>query len=122
MRGGSGSPLRGIAPDAGETPAFPGAEPDAGETPAFTGAEPNPKFWYPSRETPAMTVFFLDKGVLSTGYGWSWSEVEEAECLGLEGCRSGQDIRGGVLVALHSDAISGQGGEVGEQGLEAVDG
>ena len=30
-----------------------------------------------------MTVF-LNLGVLSTGYGSSWSEVEEAECLGLE--------------------------------------
>ena len=59
-------------------------------------------------------------GVYATGYG-SGANAEEAEGFGLQGCGSGGDIGRHGPLRGGPDAVAGQGGEVGDEGLEAVD-
>ena len=57
----------------------------------------------------------------ATGYR-SWADAEEAEGFGLERGGTGEDIGGHGPLGGGLNAVARQGGEVGEQGLEAVDG
>ena len=60
-------------------------------------------------------------GVYATGYG-SGADAEEAEGFGLERGGAGEDIGGHGPLCGGLNAVAGERGEVGQQGLEAVDG
>ena len=61
-----------------------------------------------------------DWGLYATGYV-SWPDLEEAEGFGLNVRGAGEDVGGHGSRGSGLDAVSGEGGEVGEQSLEAVD-
>ena len=62
-----------------------------------------------------------DLGLYATGYV-SRPDVEEAEGFGLKWGGAGEDIGGHGSLGGGLNAVSGEGGEVSEQRLEAVDG